>query len=184
MTAPTPAERTHYDTLGVADTADAAEVRRAYVALARRNHPDVAGDDAAARQRAEHAMRDINEAWAVLGDPDRRRRYDRDLAAAARASWQPGTASPGFVPLDDSDDPDDPAAEHDVPYGDGSPVPRTLQMGPVLIVVAAVVALGAGTLLGFAPLVALGVAGLVAGVLAFVATPVFAVLRSARHGHD
>ena len=179
-----PGGDTHYDTLGVAPDANASEVRRRWVALARRHHPDVAGDDPAARRQAEEQMRAINEAWAVLGDPDRRAAYDATLASDRRARFTPGAPDPDFVPFDDADDPDDPAAIHDVPYGDGSPVPRSLQLGPVGIIALAVVALATGLLLEFAPLVALGAVGIVGGVLSFAAAPVYAVIRSARRGID
>jgi len=174
----------HYDVLGVSPGDDQAVVRRAYVELARRHHPDLAGDSSQAQREAERRMQRINEAWAVLGDTTRRQRYDSQLAARRLRDWTPGTVSPGFAPLDASDDPDDPAADYDVPYGDGSPVPRSLQLGPVAVVVAAVLALGAGTLLGFGPLIALGVVGLVGGALAFAAAPIYAVLRSSRSGVD
>jgi curved DNA-binding protein CbpA len=59
---------THYDVLGVAIGASRADIHRAYLTLARRHHPD-AGGDAAAMQR-------VNQAWAVLSDTARRRRYD------------------------------------------------------------------------------------------------------------
>lgn len=48
------------------------EIRRAYRLRARHVHPDRTGGDAA-------AMQALNEAWRVLGDPDRRRAYDRSL---------------------------------------------------------------------------------------------------------
>jgi curved DNA-binding protein len=48
------------------------EVRLAYRRLVRRYHPDVSGED-----DAEARIREINEAYAVLADPERRRRYDR-----------------------------------------------------------------------------------------------------------
>jgi len=179
-----PGGPTHYDTLGVAPDAEPGEVRRRWVALARRHHPDVAGDDPVARRHAEERMRAITEAWAVLGDPDQRAAYDATLASDRRARFTPGAPDPDFVPFDDAEDPEDPAAIHDIPYGDGSPVPRALQLGPVGIIALAVVALAAGLLLGFAPLVALGVVGLVGGVLSFAAAPVYAVIRSARRGLD
>jgi hypothetical protein len=179
-----PDEPTLYDTLGVASGATASEIRSAYVDLARRHHPDVAGDDPVARAVAERRMQEINQAWSVLGDAGRRATYDRDLQAARRRGWTAGTVTPDFVPYDDSVDPDDPAAEHDVPYGDGAPVPRSLQMGPGLVVVVGLVVLGLGILLGFGPLVALGVVAMVAGALGFVAAPVYAVLRSSRSGLD
>ena len=171
---------TLYEVLGVDPAASAAEIRRAYLDLARRHHPDVQGG----RSSGEERMRQVNEAWAVLGDDRRRRDYDRDLAAERRQAWSPGTASPDFVPVDDGDDPEDPAAEHDVPYGDGSPVHRGLQVGPAALLVLGVVALAFGGLLQFGPLVALGLVGLVGGALAFVATPVYAILRSHRHTRE
>jgi hypothetical protein len=174
----------HYDTLGVDPGADAPDIRRAYVDLARRNHPDLAGDDPVARGVAERRMQEINQAWSVIGDAGRRVAYDRDLAAARRSLWTPGMVTPDFVPFDDSIDPDDPAAEHDVPYGDGAPVPRSLQMGPVVVAVVGLVVLGLGILLGFGPLVGLGVAAMVVGALGFVAAPVYAVMRSSRSGLD
>ncbi len=65
---------THYEVLGVAPSASEAEIKRAYRAQARRHHPDVAGADDAGR-----AMGALNAAWAVLGDPVRRRAYDLAL---------------------------------------------------------------------------------------------------------
>lgn len=173
-----------YAVLGVSPGDDAATVRRAYVGLARRNHPDVAGPSEHERAAAERRMQRINEAWATLGDPERRSRYDRERSADKLRNWQPGEVTPDFVPLDDTDDPDDPAAEFDVPYGDGSAVPRTLQVGPVAVVGGGLVALGGGALLGFTPLIALGVAGIVGGFLGFAAAPIYAVLRSSRSGLD
>lgn len=170
---------THYEVLGVSDDATAAELRRAYLRLARDHHPDRHAEGAPADlARAETEMQRLNEAWAALGDEAARARYDRDLASARRAAWTPGTASPDFVPIDDGVDPEDPAAEHDVPYGDGSPVHRSLQVGPALTFAVALLALGSGALLDFRPLLALGVAGLVATALGFLAAPAYAVLRS------
>jgi hypothetical protein len=70
---------THYDVLGVAVGASRADIHRAYLALARRHHPDAGGDEA--------AMRRVNQAWAVLSDTARRRRYDveHDLRLIPRA---------------------------------------------------------------------------------------------------
>jgi curved DNA-binding protein CbpA len=175
---------THYEVLGVATDVEPGELRRAWVAAARRNHPDVAGEDPTARADAERRMQRINEAWSVVGDPERRRAYDRQLQQARWQGWQQGMPTPEFVPFDDSAEPDDPAAEFDVPYGDGTPMPRSLQTGPLLIVLLGVVALALGAVLGFGPLLALGVTGLVAGGLAFLAAPVYAVFRGHRNGMD
>lgn len=63
--------RDYYDTLGVSRDASEEEIRRAYRRLARENHPDVSRDADAAQRFAE-----ISEAYEVLRDPDKRRRYD------------------------------------------------------------------------------------------------------------
>jgi hypothetical protein len=71
----------HYDVLGVRTDVSAAELRRAYLDRARQHHPDTGG-------RPE-AMTAVNEAWAVLSDPVRRRVYDHELGiAGARADPQ------------------------------------------------------------------------------------------------
>ena len=68
---------TLYDHLGVSQEASHEEIKRAYHALARRHHPDAhAGADTAVLDEARRRMVVINGAWAVLGDPDRRRAYD------------------------------------------------------------------------------------------------------------
>ena len=70
--------RNHYAVLEVAPTASADEIQHAYRALALRYHPDRnAAPEAAAKMTA------INEAWAVLGEPERRRDYDARLTKPA-----------------------------------------------------------------------------------------------------
>jgi curved DNA-binding protein CbpA len=65
-----------YVVLGVAEDADEETIRSAFRALARRYHPDVgAGSSPLEFQRAR-------EAYETLADPERRRRYDRQLRAA------------------------------------------------------------------------------------------------------
>jgi curved DNA-binding protein CbpA len=63
-----------YAVLGLASDADASTIRAAYRTLARSNHPDVGGDP--------HAMIRINEAWRILGNPERRTAYDASIPAA------------------------------------------------------------------------------------------------------
>lgn len=58
-----------YTTLGVAPTASAADIKAAYRKKASEAHPDREGG-------STEAMKAINEAWAVLGDPERRAKYD------------------------------------------------------------------------------------------------------------
>jgi hypothetical protein len=90
----------HYEVLGVAEDADTETIRRAYVALAKANHPDRRqSDDAAARSRAEERIRAANTAWNVLRDPSRRRDYDLTLPgpsapAGAGATTTTATARP------------------------------------------------------------------------------------------
>lgn len=62
-----------YEVLGVSRAADADEVRRAYRKLARKHHPDVAAD----KSDAEHRFKEINQAYEVLSDPQKRAQYDR-----------------------------------------------------------------------------------------------------------
>ncbi|MBK8974546.1 MAG: DnaJ domain-containing protein [Planctomycetes bacterium] len=64
--------RDYYEILGVERGADAAQIRRAFRNLARKYHPDVSKEtDAAAR------FKEINEAYEVLKDPEKRARYDQ-----------------------------------------------------------------------------------------------------------
>ena len=63
----------YYEVLGVNRDASADDVKRAYRTLARKHHPDVAHDKA----DAEHRFKDINEAYEVLSDPQKRAQYDR-----------------------------------------------------------------------------------------------------------
>lgn len=90
----------HYATLGVAAGAEPDEVRRAYLALARQLHPD-RWVDSSGEQRADadRRMREVNEAWRVLGNPARRLAYDVDRreAAASRARVSPpGPVGEGY----------------------------------------------------------------------------------------
>ena len=76
-------EPRHYDELGVAPTASPAEIRAAYVALARRHHPDRMGtssDDVRARSATRMAR--VNAAWTVLSDPTL-----RQLIPRAHVGW-------------------------------------------------------------------------------------------------
>ena len=73
----------HWRVLGLEPGADAATIKRAFRQQARRWHPDLNGND----PHAEEQFKAVNEAYAVLSDPQRRQRWeaglDRDDAAAA-----------------------------------------------------------------------------------------------------
>jgi len=71
-------KRDYYDVLGVRRDASAEEIRRAYRRLARQYHPDVNKDP-----EAEERFKEINEAYEVLSDEQRRAAYDRFGHAAA-----------------------------------------------------------------------------------------------------
>jgi curved DNA-binding protein len=73
--------RDYYETLGVSKTATADEIRSAYRKLALKYHPDVAKD----KKEGEEKIKEINEAYEVLSDPEKRTKYDR-----LGESWQSG----------------------------------------------------------------------------------------------
>ena len=89
----------YYSTLGVAKTATEKEIKQAFRKLARKHHPDVNPGDKA----AEAKFKEINEAYEVLGDPEKRRKYDElganwreyeRAAAAGQAGPQAGWGAP------------------------------------------------------------------------------------------
>jgi curved DNA-binding protein len=83
--------RDYYETLGVAKTASADEIKSAFRKLARKHHPDMAKPKE--KISAEEKFKQINEAYEVLSDPEKRSRYDQ-----LGADWnQPG----GFQPPPD-----------------------------------------------------------------------------------
>jgi hypothetical protein len=156
-----------YEVLGVAPSATAAELRRAYLCLARRHHPDAGGDP--------EVMRQVNAAWSVVGDPAARAAFDRSRdgahAAFGAESSAPDVASVWTELLDEDDD-----------GGHGMVVPRWAAMLPVALLATAVATLGAGLLIGWAGLVAAGVATLVLSGALFVATPFLALAGARRSG--
>jgi curved DNA-binding protein len=89
----------YYSTLGVTKTSSEKEIKQAYRKLARKFHPDVNSNDKA----AESKFKEINEAYEVLGDPEKRKKYD-ELGANWRMYEQagaPGAGNPfggGFNP--------------------------------------------------------------------------------------
>jgi curved DNA-binding protein len=91
----------YYAVLGVPKTASQTEIKKAYRKLAREHHPDAKPGDAA----AERKFKDVNEANAVLSDPDKRKQYDalganweafRRAGAGAGAAGNPFAGFAGF----------------------------------------------------------------------------------------
>jgi len=80
----------YYATLGVAKSANEKEIKQAFRKLARKFHPDVNPSD----KSAESKFKEINEAYEVLGDPEKRKKYD-ELGANWRAYEQAGAGAPG-----------------------------------------------------------------------------------------
>jgi curved DNA-binding protein len=75
----------YYKTLGVPRTASHDDIRKAFRTLARKYHPDVAKD----KKSAEEKFKEINEAYEVLGDAEKREKYDQ-----LGADWKDGGSRP------------------------------------------------------------------------------------------
>jgi molecular chaperone DnaJ len=76
--------RDPYQVLGVAASASAVEIKAAYRALVKRHHPDAGGD--------EHRILELNAAWEVLGDAERRAAHDRAHPSVAAGSARSAAA--------------------------------------------------------------------------------------------
>ncbi len=85
----------YYQALGVPRTASSDEIRKAFRTLARQYHPDVAKDKN--KKAAEEKFKTINEAYEVLGDPEKRKKYD-ELGAdwKAGADFRPPPGGPFY----------------------------------------------------------------------------------------
>jgi molecular chaperone DnaJ len=91
------ATKDFYKELGVAKTASADEIKKAYRKLARANHPDSHPDDTAKHER----FKSVAEAYDVIGDPDKRKKYDQARELFASGGGYPAGGFGGGVNLDD-----------------------------------------------------------------------------------
>lgn len=154
---------THYEVLGVGPAADEATLHEAYLALARRHHPDRAGGDAS-------RMQAINEAWATLGDPVRRARYDRTLGGPTTAHR---TIRVEDAEIDDRDD--------DAPVRITVVLPRWLSLLPVAAFAGSVVVFVLSLMTASGQLVGLAFMLFVLSCVMFLAAPFVALFASRRH---
>ncbi|HTW76139.1 MAG TPA: molecular chaperone DnaJ [Thermoplasmata archaeon] len=81
------AKRDYYEVLGVPKTASEDEIKQAYRRLARQYHPDVAKENPKA---AEEKFKELSEAYEVLADTEKRRRYDAQGFDAVESDFGPG----------------------------------------------------------------------------------------------
>ncbi|KAA1427594.1 molecular chaperone DnaJ [Nocardioides antri] len=96
------ATKDFYKELGVAKTASADEIKKAYRKLARANHPDAVKDAPDAAQKHEK-FKKVAEAYDVLGDPEKRKKYDqaRELFGSGRGFPAGGGGFPGGINVED-----------------------------------------------------------------------------------
>ena len=80
-------KRDYYEVLGVDKNADQDAIKKAYRTLAKKYHPDMNPGD----KNAEEKFKEVNEAYAVLSDPDKKAKYDQ----FGHAAFDPG-AGGGF----------------------------------------------------------------------------------------
>lgn len=85
-------KRDYYEVLGVSKGASDADIKKAYRGLAKKYHPDMNPGD----KEAEAKFKEVNEAYDVLSDPDKRTKYDQYGHAAFDPSMGGGSGFGGF----------------------------------------------------------------------------------------
>lgn len=169
-----------YEVLGVDPSASDREIRKVYVELARRHHPDFhTGADVSGRAEADRRMRQINEAWQVLGDRERRAAYDRDRSLG-RTAVDDGAPKRQWEPLepDDPDEPDPRDLVDDTPIGDGNRPPRAIPLLVTGFFFTSIASFSFGLVARLPGLLVLGLVLLGAAGLSLAAAPVIALAKS------
>jgi molecular chaperone DnaJ len=90
-------KRDYYEVLGVVRTATDQDLKSAYRKLAHQHHPDKNQDD----PHAEDKFKEAAEAYAVLSDPEQRKRYDRFGHAGISSAASAAYGAPGFGGIED-----------------------------------------------------------------------------------
>lgn len=93
-------KRDYYEVLGLKKGADEAAIKKAYRSLAKKYHPDMNPGDT----QAEAKFKEVNEAYDVLSDPDKRAKYDQYGHAAFDPSMGGGAGFGGFSDFGDISD--------------------------------------------------------------------------------
>jgi len=188
--------------LGVDATASAAQLRSAYLRLARQHHPDFQhGSDKyslpTSAADSELRMRQVNAAWQVLGSPGRRTAYDEQLRDAAARELRGSHSSSGavhavgasgprieqpsteFTPYWEHDEDDDDSWRYEPDEVNPETVPhQSLLAAPALTFVLGVALLAASAPTGNRGLFAAGLMCMLLSLFFFGAAPVVAMFKS------
>jgi hypothetical protein len=190
----------HYEVLGVDASASAAQLRSAYLQLARQHHPDFhQGNSGPSSQKpvadSEFRMRQVNAAWQVLGNPDRRSEYDqllrmnaaRQLGGVQAAGTVQAVGASGprieqpstdFTPYWKHDEDDDDSWRYEPDEVNPETVPhKSLLAAPALAFALGIALLAASAPTGSRALFAAGLVFMLLSAFFFAAAPLVAMFK-------